>query len=81
MTMSITNSTFLQHTVVIGIAYDLIIIRVGQNRTEEEASMTTGKLTTFQVASDVNEGKSNQSTLSVQTGESTEFSRDKREAV
>jgi hypothetical protein len=67
MTISIVNSTFLQHTVVIGIAYDLIIIRVGQNRREEEANVSTGKLTTFHAASDDTEGKYSQSTFSVQT--------------
>ncbi|XP_006453894.1 hypothetical protein AGABI2DRAFT_175644 [Agaricus bisporus var. bisporus H97] len=40
------------HTVVTGIAYDLIIIRVGQNRIAEGPTTTTGseRLTTFQVA-------------------------------
>jgi hypothetical protein len=63
---------------VIGIAYDLIIIRVGQNRTEEDHTLTNGKLTTFQVA-DISQGISGTSTGSMLTDD--EIRRDKFGAV
>lgn len=80
LTISMTNLLFRQHTIVIGIAYDLIIIRVGQNRTEDEHNLTNGKLTTFQAA-DLNHGASNQSTGSIVTANTTEIRRDKLVAV
>ncbi|KAF7783903.1 hypothetical protein Agabi119p4_68 [Agaricus bisporus var. burnettii] len=64
------------HTLVIGIAYNLINIRVGQTRSEDERNTSEGRLTTFQVA-DLNRGSSFGSTNSVVTGETTEFVRDK----
>lgn len=75
-----TYSVLLQHTVVIGIAYDLIIIRVGQNRTENVSDPSSGKLTTFQVAN-VNSESSLGYTNSRTTGETMEFRRDKTPPV
>lgn len=63
---------FMQHTIVIGIAYDLIIIRVGQNRSEEDRNQNDERLTTFQVA-DVNQGTSLGSSNTELADETMEF--------
>ncbi|KAF7770717.1 hypothetical protein Agabi119p4_6691 [Agaricus bisporus var. burnettii] len=68
----------LLHTTIIGIAYNLIIIRVGQNRSEEEHYSTTGKLTTFQVAEISHIISTDFGSTSDGTDGVTEASRDKR---
>ncbi|EKM84326.1 hypothetical protein AGABI1DRAFT_124647 [Agaricus bisporus var. burnettii JB137-S8] len=60
------------HTIVIGIAYDLIIIRVGQNRSEEDRNQNNERLTTFQVAN-VNQGTSLGSSNTELADETMEF--------
>ncbi|KAF7783906.1 hypothetical protein Agabi119p4_71 [Agaricus bisporus var. burnettii] len=65
------------HTIVIGIAYNLIIIRVGQARSEDECNLSEGTLTTFQVAQNPSQGIPLGATDSVMTVETAEFARDK----
>ncbi|KAF7783904.1 hypothetical protein Agabi119p4_69 [Agaricus bisporus var. burnettii] len=64
------------HTPVIGIAYNLIIIRVGQTRSDDGSNISDGKLTTFQV-SDMTQGTSLGSTNSMVTRETSRFAGDK----
>jgi hypothetical protein len=57
-------------------AYNLVIIRVGKTRSEEEFKASDGRLTTFQVA-ELTQEISFGSTNSIGTGETTESARDK----
>lgn len=78
--LSISNANYwsiLQHTVVVGIAYNLVIIRVGQTRSEDNYNESDGRLTTFQVA-ELNQEISFGSTNSAGSGsETTEITRNK----
>lgn len=70
-----------QHTIVIGIAYNLIIIRVGQARSEDECKLSEDTLTTFQVAQNPSQGIPLGPTDSVMTVETAAFARDKTSSL